>query len=351
VPTPGDRLRAWAVDSALVCLVWFLVVLALPRLEGSPLFSWTLEASGLLAGLVLDRPPPSRAPEFVLAVAAWPLLAVPYYVLTDGLLGASLGKRFLGLVVISWADGARCGPRRALLRTLFRAFDGIFFGLPAVIAMRSTAHGRRFGDLAAGTVVVRPVQGTPPTHEEERAEAAKRVAGAEGERRMREVLLPLARYGWDVFFGVAHPHFGDIGCLLVGPPGVFILDAKSDQGVVAEDPRTGALLRDGVPFEKDFRAQLAQQREHVLSSSRLLQTGEVPLQALLCFTRASLEQDARGDFPSDVLTLDLLLPYLRGSEGVVDAELRLAVSSELQRAYRIAPERPGSPGRPVNGTV
>lgn len=350
VPTPGDRLRAWTVDTALICLVWVPVVLALPRQEGSPLFSWALEASGLLAILVVEQPT-SWAPELVLAIAVWPLLAVPYYLLTDGLLGASLGKRTLGLVVVSWADGTRCNPRQALLRTLFRALDGLFFGLPAVITMRSSGDGRRLGDLAAGTVVVRRVQGALLTPEEEAAGSTESAAGAEGERRMREALLPLALYGWDVFFGIAHPRFGDIDCLLVGRAGVFILEAESHSGVVVEDPRTGALSRDGVPFENDFLAQLARQREHVLSSSRLLQTGEVPLQALLCFTRASLGQNARGDFPRDVLTLDLLLPYLRGSEVVVDEELRQAVSGELQRAYRIAPERPGSPGRPVNGTV
>jgi hypothetical protein len=100
-----------------------------------------------------------------------------------------------------------------------------------------------------------------------------------------------------------------------------------------------------------LRAQLARRREHVLSSSRTLQSGEVPLRALLCFTRARLGQNDLGDFPRDALTLDLLPPYLQEGASVVDAELRLVISGELQRAYGVSPERPGSPGRPVNGTV
>lgn len=74
-----------------------------------------------------------------------------YYILFEGLLGATPGKLLLGMRVCS-EDGRRCTVTQAIIRMVCRLPD--YFFLAGVMLMTVTVHRQRLGDLLARTVVV-----------------------------------------------------------------------------------------------------------------------------------------------------------------------------------------------------
>jgi hypothetical protein len=80
-----------------------------------------------------------------------------YFSLSEGLLGATLGKRLVGLRVVRAADGRPCGPVAAVVRTVLRLVDNLLFSLPGMTAILSSPARQRFGDRAARTLVVAEV--------------------------------------------------------------------------------------------------------------------------------------------------------------------------------------------------
>lgn len=78
-----------------------------------------------------------------------------YFVYTEGNYGQTLGKRAMGLVVVT-EDGEPIDYRDALVRNVFRIVDALpaFFLLGAAVIL-VTERGQRVGDLTAETVVVR----------------------------------------------------------------------------------------------------------------------------------------------------------------------------------------------------
>ncbi|MBS2014990.1 MAG: RDD family protein [Deltaproteobacteria bacterium] len=79
-----------------------------------------------------------------------------YFVVWEALRGASPGKRWLGLRVLT-TTGRSIGWRGAALRNLLRAADLFPVGyLTGVIAVAATRRFQRLGDLVAGTIVVVP---------------------------------------------------------------------------------------------------------------------------------------------------------------------------------------------------
>jgi uncharacterized RDD family membrane protein YckC len=69
--------------------------------------------------------------------------------------GRTLGNAALGLRAVT-LEGAPTRFRHAIIRSIFRAIEGIvLLGGPAVLAMTFTSRDQRFGDLVAGTIVVR----------------------------------------------------------------------------------------------------------------------------------------------------------------------------------------------------
>ena len=86
--------------------------------------------------------------------AAWILLYIAYFSILEGRTGRTLGKVSLGLRVLS-ASGLPPSPRAALIRNILRLVDFLPQGLPGALLMCVERHGRRLGDLLAGTVVVR----------------------------------------------------------------------------------------------------------------------------------------------------------------------------------------------------
>lgn len=77
-----------------------------------------------------------------------------YFVLFEGLLGSTPGKRVLGLRVIS-VDGSPAGLMKALVRNVLRVVDSLpALGLVAAVLITSSPEKARFGDRVAETRVV-----------------------------------------------------------------------------------------------------------------------------------------------------------------------------------------------------
>jgi uncharacterized RDD family membrane protein YckC len=78
-----------------------------------------------------------------------------YYILLEGLAGATLGKWALGLRVVR-SDGGKPGLARSALRNLLRLVDGLpVFNTVGVVLILRSPERARFGDRVAGTRVVR----------------------------------------------------------------------------------------------------------------------------------------------------------------------------------------------------
>ena len=122
----GRRLVAWLVDAGPFLLVGVLLV------------AW------LGAGQV-------RISAELLAVVA--LASFTYQVLAHWLLGATLGKRLVGLRVVG-PDGLRPGPGRSALRAGLAIAGVLLLGAGPLLAL-FTRSGRGLHDLGAGTTVVR----------------------------------------------------------------------------------------------------------------------------------------------------------------------------------------------------
>jgi uncharacterized RDD family membrane protein YckC len=125
---PVPRAVAWCIDLAV-------------RLAALSLSGIVLAAiPGLGTGLRL----------IVLFLVYW-----GYPILLEALWeGRTVGKRVLGLQVVS-ADGGPVGWMAAIARNLLRTVDMLPFGYAlGLVSCLADAHGRRLGDLAAGTLVV-----------------------------------------------------------------------------------------------------------------------------------------------------------------------------------------------------
>ena len=86
----------------------------------------------------------------------WLLLALGlgYYVVCEAATGATLGKRMVGIRVVS-EDGQRLTFVAAVVRNLLRLVDCLFFYLVGAIFALTSPRGQRLGDRAAHTLVVR----------------------------------------------------------------------------------------------------------------------------------------------------------------------------------------------------
>ena len=136
--SPGDRLLAVVLDGfLLVAVFWAVGSWIAPRYGG--LTSEGFSLTGMPALIVLGLST---------------LVFFTYYLCFEWWWGATLGKMLVG-VKVTTADGGRIDFRRSLVRNLFRLIDGIGVYLVAGITVVLTKKRQRFGDLAAGTTVVR----------------------------------------------------------------------------------------------------------------------------------------------------------------------------------------------------
>ena len=133
------RLWALVIDVLLFCAVFFPITRVVKGV-------WIMSAADhrWAKGLFITDP----------LCLIFLTLMVLYFVLLEGLVGATLGKWVLGLRVVG-ADGRRPGLGRAALRNLLRLVDGLpVFNVVGVILILTSPERARFGDRIADTRVI-----------------------------------------------------------------------------------------------------------------------------------------------------------------------------------------------------
>ncbi len=83
------------------------------------------------------------------------LIGVIYFIGLEGSRGQTIGKMAAGIEVINQTTGEPPGYGKAMMRTVLRVIDGIFFYLVGFIVVLISDRRQRLGDMAAGTLVVR----------------------------------------------------------------------------------------------------------------------------------------------------------------------------------------------------
>lgn len=128
----GRRFVAWIIDGLIAGLAW-VPFAQVESGDGVTSISW-------------------RGLDFVVPL----LITLAYFVLLEGLAGATVGKFVLGIRVRG-LDGSRIGLGPALVRNLARVVDALPYVIPYLvggIAVIRSETDQRFGDRWAKTVVI-----------------------------------------------------------------------------------------------------------------------------------------------------------------------------------------------------
>jgi uncharacterized RDD family membrane protein YckC len=134
----GSRILAGLIDFVVVLIIGLVIVALFGESSSS-------EEEGVEVNL-----------------SGWPFIffvvvALAYYFVLEATSGQTLGKRALGLKVVS-LDGPLT-PGKVAIRTILRLADGLFFYLVAVLTIAISQSHQRIGDMAAGTNVTRVMRG------------------------------------------------------------------------------------------------------------------------------------------------------------------------------------------------
>ena len=206
VAGPARRALAYVID-LLVCYgVVFLIGLVVVLAFVSDRTAGDLGSSGKAgSGVVL----------LALFAAQW-----IYFVVLEARSGRSIGKRALGLRVVT-TSGRPIGWRAAALRNLLRAADALPTGyLVGLVSMATTSRFQRLGDLVAGTMVVvpesarvaTPIELSPPAKPKELATLPDHVSLDADEREAIEIFLRRR-----LTLGRAREH--ELASMIAGPIG------------------------------------------------------------------------------------------------------------------------------------
>jgi Nuclease-related domain len=138
--------------------------------------------------------------------------------------------------------------------------------------------------------------------------------GARGERRTARALRPLLRAGWSVLHDVAIPGSrANADHLLIGPPGVFLVDSKAWHGHITSGP-DGSAWHNGHPMDEVLDTARWEARQ----VAGALGVGVLPL---LCVHDTKLpwgELYVAGEPIVPVLTPARLVAELRGLPAHLD---------------------------------
>jgi len=137
------------VGARLIDTIVHFLVSAIAGVVGVIVAIFVAAATGQEAEALIDRISTTTFATFVFSL----LGAVAYQAVTEGVAGASLGKRILGFTVIK-EDGSDCTLRAAVIRSLGYLVDQMFFGVVGYMAMNRSVLQQRHGDGWAKTVVV-----------------------------------------------------------------------------------------------------------------------------------------------------------------------------------------------------
>ena len=195
VTGPTTRILAYAIDLVVVLILEVGLVLVL--MTATPLAAWV---SSRVGQLKLPQPgtqpdPDALAPLmflFALILLVQLVIEWAYFIFMEVTTnGRSIGKRAVGLRVVR--DGG--GPitlRDSIVRNLLRTVDMLPTNyVVGLVAMLVSREGKRLGDLAAGTVVIRidkPLPALPLPEEPVPGDAEFRL-----ERAQLEALGPRER--------------------------------------------------------------------------------------------------------------------------------------------------------------
>jgi uncharacterized RDD family membrane protein YckC len=133
----GDRALGQLVDGLIALGLFFLVGMLLSgrfggrTAQGFELTGWP---ALILLGVLL-------------------VVMLAYFVVCEALFGATLGK-IVAEVQVTTPDRQRIGMRASVIRNLLRLIDGIGGYLVAAFSVILTRRRVRFGDIAAGTIVI-----------------------------------------------------------------------------------------------------------------------------------------------------------------------------------------------------
>ncbi|HEY0888693.1 MAG TPA: nuclease-related domain-containing protein [Nocardioides sp.] len=188
--------------------------------------------------------------------------------------------------------------------------------------------------------------------------AARWEKGAEGEAATAAVLAQLPPDQWTVFHDLRWPgrKFANVDHIVVGPPGVFVIDSKNWSGSIRVD---GDVLRvNGRARDRDVAAAA----EAAIAVSQLAPT-VTPQQVLpvLCFVR---DDDMLAGWARDVMICSTsnLLTMLRTRPAALSDEERQSIGLELDgsmrsmaepasyAATRLPPRGGRAAGRPASTT-
>jgi uncharacterized RDD family membrane protein YckC len=133
------RFLALMIDSMVFCAVFFPVT---RLLKGAWIMSATDHRWNY--GLFITDP----------LCIAFLVIMILYFVLLEGLLGATIGKWAIGLRV-ERVGGGKPGLVKGLLRNILRIVDGLpAFNILGIVLIVRSEEKARFGDRIAGTRVI-----------------------------------------------------------------------------------------------------------------------------------------------------------------------------------------------------
>lgn len=156
---PTSRMTAYGIDFLLVVLLDMGVAIVL--LLTTPVLEWLRDpAERLLEKTTQARPGEGFSPEMLAAIALFVLFSLvvewvyfTFFELTTG--GRSPGKMVVGLRVVR-DGGMPLTARASFIRNILRTVDMLPMNYAVgLVAMIASAEGKRLGDIAAGTVVIR----------------------------------------------------------------------------------------------------------------------------------------------------------------------------------------------------
>ncbi len=161
--------------------------------------------------------------------------------------------------------------------------------------------------------------------------AARKQAGLHGERAVEQALEPLTRLGWRLLSDRAIPRSpANIDHLLVGPPGIVVVDSKAHSGPVRLAP-SGDLLVRGRPFRRERDAVLGYAAGAQQAAWR--SGWRAPALPMLCFSQDVGLSAPLVAGPLVALQLDQLVYYLQSLPAIFTPQQVWQLSECLDSAY------------------
>jgi len=153
VPAPFlRRCMALIIDLSIISVAMYGVVVLLILMGGIGIAAFstalqgaddTTQGAAAIVGLVL----------LVVVILGVMALSHAYFITQEYKKGSTIGKRLMGLSVVS-IDGGALTLRQAIIREMARSYLDMLFLLPGLIAFALTKKRQRVGDMMAGTMVI-----------------------------------------------------------------------------------------------------------------------------------------------------------------------------------------------------